>query len=64
MSVIRGIGTLVLVLGAVGVLMRFGGRSMKFYPGTYVGNSFWRWCGRVGVALLGVGVLLVGVSLL
>jgi len=37
---------------------------MKFYPGTNVGNSFWYWCGRVGVALLGVGVLLMLVSLL
>lgn len=60
----RGIGTLVLVLGAVGVLMRFGGRSMKFYPGTYVGKSFWRWSGRLGVVLLGVGAALIVVSIL
>jgi len=63
-DVLRGVGILALLFGAVGVLTRFG-RSFKFYPGSYSKmQSFWRWSGRLGVALLGVGALLILISTL
>ena len=64
MDVVRGIGMLALLLGAAGLLTRFGGRSMKGYPGPYAAKSFWRWSGRLGVVLVGTGVLLILVSVL
>ena len=63
MDAVRGIGLLVLLLGATGVLARFG-RSFKFYPGSYSETgSFYRWSGRVGIVLLSLGVLLILISL-
>jgi hypothetical protein len=61
---VRGIGLVVLLLGATGVLTRFG-RSFKFYPGANLQTgSFYRWSGRFGVALVGLGVLLILISTL
>ena len=62
MSAVRGVGLVVLLLGAAGVLTRFG-RSFKFYPGSYPrSGSFYRWSGRVGITLLSLGVLLIVIS--
>jgi hypothetical protein len=63
-GVVRGIGMLALLLGAAGLLTRFGGKSMKGYPGPYASKSFWRGAGRLGVVLVAVGVLLILVSVL
>ncbi len=64
MDAIRGIGVITVLLGAAGVLTRFG-RSFKLYPSSYPKmQSFWRWSGRIGVALLAVGAVLVLVSTL
>jgi len=60
----RGIGLIVVLLGVVGVVMRVGGKSMRFYPGTNVSEAYWQWCGRLGVALIGIGALLVLTSTL
>jgi hypothetical protein len=61
---IRATGTLTMVLGATGLLTRYG-RSFKGYPGDYAKmQSFWGWAGRIGVALLALGALLVVVSAL
>ena len=57
MDIVRGIGWLALLMGVAGVLTRSNfGRSFKFYPSSYSEmQSFWRWSGRIGVVLLGVG---------
>jgi hypothetical protein len=55
---------LALLLGAAGLLTRFGGKSMKGYPGPFATQSFWRGAGRLGVALVGAGVVLILISVL
>jgi hypothetical protein len=59
---VRGVGTLILLLGGAGVLTKFSAR-FRFRPSVYPELvPVWRWSGRIGAVMLGLGALLVLIS--